>query len=251
MTACNKDIAMRVLALVALFFVAYGAGATERFITTKGEATVEVPPEFVKVSLTLMAMGPELQLLKEDVDSRTRQLLVSAAELKIAGADIESSGLSVTREYQQDRNDNETLRGYRVSRSIEIKLRAIDQYERLAQAIVDARVDEIDGVEVGVDDRSNLKQRALVEASRNARNEAQAVATALGVTLGIPLEVSEERLFYRTELREQANDRYDEMVVTAQRRQVASDSLLLFQPQAIEVEATVWARFEILGAKSP
>ncbi len=250
MTACNKDIAMRVLALVALLFVAYGTGATERFITTKGEATVEVPPEFVKVSMTLMAKGPELQRLKEDVDSRTQRLLLSAAELKIAGADIESSGLSVTREYQQDRNDNETLRGYRVSRSIEIKLRAIDHYERLAQAMIDARVDEIDGVEVGVDDRSALKQRALVEASRNARNEAQAVATALGVTLGIPLEVSEERLFYRTALRERASDRLSEVVVTAS-QQSTPVSMLVFQPHAIEVNATVWARFEILGTKSP
>lgn len=241
---------MRAIALVALSLLALGAVGQERFITTKGEAKVEVPPEFVEVSLTLLAVGPELQRLKEDVDSRTRQLLASAAELKVAGTDIESSGMRVTREYQQDRNDNETLRGYRVSRSIEIKLRAIDQYERLAQAIVDARVDEIDGVEVGVDDRSALKQRALVEASRNARNEAQAVATALGVTLGMPLEVSEERLFYRTALRERTSDRFSEVVVTAN-MQSTPVSVLVFQPHAIEVDATVWARFEILGAKSP
>lgn len=242
---------MRVLAWVALMFVASGAVAEERFITTKGEATVEVPPEFVEVSMTLMAMGPELQRLKEDVDSRTQQLLVSAAELKVAGADIESSGLSVTREYQQDRNDNETLRGYRVSRSVDIKLRNIADYERLAQAMVNARVDEIDSVEVGVDDRSALKQRALVEASRNARNEAQAIAAELGIRLGIPLEVSEERLFYRTAMRERANDRFSEVVVTAQRRQTTAEAMLLFQPSPIEVEATVWARFEILGTVSP
>jgi uncharacterized protein YggE len=241
---------MRVLALVALSLLALGAVAQERFITTKGEAKVEVPPDFVEVSLTLLAVGPELQRLKEDVDSRTRQLLASAAELKVAGTDIESSGLRVTREYQQDRNDNESLRGYRVSRSVEIRLRAIDQYERLAQAMVDAKVDEIDGVDVGVDDRSALKQRALAEASRNASNEAQAVAAELGVKLGIPLEVSEERLFYLTALRERASDRFSEVVVTANLQSTPA-SVLVFQPRAIEVEATVWARFEILGAKSP
>lgn len=241
---------MRVLSLVALSLLALGTAAQERFITTKGEAKVEVPPDFVEVSLTLLAVGPELQRLKDDVDSRTRRLLASAAELKVAGADIESSGLRVAREFQQDRNDNESLRGYRVSRSVEIRLRAIDQYERLAQAMVDAKVDEIDSVDVGVDDRPALKQRALAEASRNARNEANAVATELGVKLGIPLEVSEERLFYRTALRERANDRFSEVVVTAN-LQSTPTSVLVFQPRAIEVEATVWARFEILGAQSP
>jgi hypothetical protein len=230
-------------------FVAWGAVANERFITTKGEATVEVPPEFVKVSMTLMAMGPELQRLKEDVDLRTQRLLASVAELKVSCADIESSGLSVTREYQQDRNDNETLRGYRVSRSVEVKLRALDKYERLAQALIDAKVDEIDNVEVGVDDRSILKQRALVQASRNARNEAQAVATELGVKLGTPLEVSEERLFYRTALRERANDRFSEVVVTGN-LQSTPVSVLVFQPRPIEVNATVWARFEILATEA-
>ena len=241
---------MRVLFCAAFLFVAWGAAAEERFITTKGEATIEVPPDFVEVSMTLMAMGPELQRLKEDVDARTRQLLASAAELKVAGADIESSGLGVTREYQQDRNDNETLRGYRVSRSVDIKLRNIADYERLAQAMIDARVDEIDSVAVGVDDRSALKQRALVEASRNARNEAQAVAAELGVKLGNPLEVSEERLFYRAAMRERASDRFSEVVVTAD-MQSTPVSVIVFQPRPIEVDATVWARFEILGAVSP
>lgn len=251
MTFRNGGIHMRMLAFVALTIAALGAGAEERFITTKGEATVEVPPEFVEIKMTLMAVGPELQRLKDDVDGRTRQFLASAAELQVAGADIESSGLNVSREYQLDRNENETPRGYRVARSIEIRLRAIDKYERLAQALIDARVDEIESVEVGVDDRSALKQRALVEASRNARKEAQAVAAELGIKLGIPFEVSEERLFYRTSLRERANEKFEQIVVTAQRRQATPELLQLFKPKAIEVEATVWARFEILGTVSP
>ncbi|HEU4693352.1 MAG TPA: SIMPL domain-containing protein, partial [Vicinamibacterales bacterium] len=157
------------------------------------------------------------------------------------------------REYESDRNGNETLRGYRVSRDMEIKLRAIDKYEQLAKSLTDARIDDIRSVEVDVDDRSALKQRAIVEATRNARREASAIAAELGMTLGAPFEVSEERLVSRHALREATSDSYQEVVVNATRRTLAGTpvSVVVFRPHAIEVTSTVWARFEILEKKVP
>lgn len=242
---------MRLAVLLVMSFLAMPALAEERFVTTKGEAKVEVPPDFIEIDMTLLAIGPELQRLKDDVDTRTRQVLAAASELHIAGTDIESSGISVTREYESDRNSNEQLRGYRVTRGLQVKLRKIDDYEQLTKALVAAKVDEIDSVEVDVDDRSALKQRALAAAARNAKNEALAIATELGLQLGLPLEVSEERLIYRHELREKTDERYQEIVVTAQQRDSATPATVVFQPHAIEMQATVWARFEILSRASP
>lgn len=246
---------MRALATL-ICLAAFTANAAEpRFITTKGEAKVEVPPEFVKVDFSILAIGQDLAKLKLDVDARTQAVLEATSALGIAGADIKSEGMQVTREYETDRNDNESLRGYRVNRDIEIKLRAMEKYEKLAQSLVDARIDDIQSVEVDVDDRSALKQRAIVEATRNARREALAVATELDVTLGAPFEISEDRLSARHALREYTDDRYQEIVVTAMRRNLEGTtpnvSTLVFQPHAIEVTSTVWARFEIVPKVAP
>jgi uncharacterized protein YggE len=241
------------MAVFVLFFLAASAMAEDRFITIKGEAKTEIPPDFVSIDLTILAKGPDLAALKQDVDRRTGLLLTSASELGIPGTDIESSGVSVSREYESDRNANEKLRGYEVSRNVSIKLRELAKYEGLAQEIVDAGVDEVSSVDADVDDRSVLKQRALVLATRNARNEAQAVADELGVKLSGPIEVSEERLWIEDPVRQRAGKNLSEVIVTAQRRAQAMAGIVqvVFQPQAIKVEATVWARFAILDKASP
>jgi uncharacterized protein YggE len=221
--------------------------AKDRFVTTKGEAFVEVPPDFVKIQMTLLAVGPDLDRLKSDVDDRAQRIMTAAAKLQIAGSDIETTGVEVEREYQSDRNDNQTLRGYEVSRDITIKLRAVAKYEEFAQALVDAKVDQIGNVTVGVDDRAALKDRALVAAARNARGKATAIAGELGIQLGLPFQVDEEKLWVTDNLNERANDRYSEVVVTASKMQGTPVTVVVFQPHQIKVDAVVWARFEIVS----
>lgn len=244
---------MRAIATL-ICLAAFAADAAEsRFITTKGEATVQVPPDFIEIEMEILAIGADSTALKHDVDSRTEQVLIAASKLGVAGTDIESGGVSVEREYEIDRNDNETLRGYNVNRSVTVKLRDISKYEEFVHALVDAKVDSIGSVEVDVNDPSALNQRALVQAARNARNEANAIAAELGLQLGAPFEVSEDQLWTRKGLRERG-DNLEETIVTAQKRSHDSQApitKLVLQPHAIEAEATVWARFEIAPRAAP
>jgi len=91
---------MRAIAILACL-VAFAAGAAEpRFVTTKGEATVEVPPDFIEINMEIFAIGPDSTSLKQDVDSRTEQVLLAASKAGVAGTDIESGGVSVDREYE-------------------------------------------------------------------------------------------------------------------------------------------------------
>ena len=241
---------MRIVATVVLSFLAFSTSAAERFVTTKGEATVEIPPDFVKIEMSLFSIGNELRSLKDDIDTRTYAVLAAAAKAGIAGPDIESGGVSVSREYETDRNDNDVLRGYRVNRTIAVKLRNISGYEQFAQDLIEAKVDEINEVEVDLNNPAELNRRALIAATRNAREEAGAIASELSIQLGMPLEVSENALWVGKELRERAGN-LEEIMVTAQRLSAAPAVRLVFQPHAIEAKATVWARFEILGKSAP
>lgn len=247
---------MRTIAAIALLLIAMTAAAADSFVTTKGEASIEVPPDFVRLQINLMAVGLDLEAIKQGVDDRTVKVLAAAAQLQIAGADIQSSGIQVEREYETDRNDNDILKGYQVNRDIEIKLRAIVKYEEFAQALVDAGIDGVEDVQGGVDDRSALKERALAAAARNARSKAQAIAGELNFTLGVPLEVGEEKLWFSQSLTQRAGEGYSEVVVTASRR--SSSALfgntpvvtsLVFTPHSIKVDAVVWVRFAIVPGK--
>lgn len=241
---------MRAYVVLALMLVSAASVAADRFVTTKGEATIEVPPEYVRVQIELMAIGPNLQSIKSDVDQRTERVLTAATRLQVAGSDIDSTGVRVEREYETDRNGNDSLRGYRVGRDITVKLRAIDQYESFAQALVDAGVDDVADVQGGVDDRAALKQRALVAAAANAKGKALAIAGELGIILGTPIEVGEEKLWFSQYLVQRASEDYGEIVVTGSRRSSAgivsgTPVSLVFRPSNIKVDAVVWVRFSI------
>ena len=167
----------------------------------------------------------------------------SVKKFQIAPTDIRSSGVSISREYETDRNDNETFKGYQVARALDVKLRKIADYEALAQGLVSAGMEEVERVQVGVDDESKLKLPALAAAAKNARVKAAAVAESLGIRIGLPIEVGEDRLWYDKNLVQIAPEGYGEIVVTGSR--MKTTNLLLFTPRNVEVQAEVWVRFAI------
>lgn len=218
-------------------------------ITVKGEATVRVPPDFVEIEISVLAEGQEVEHLKQDVDDRTAKLIQAAAKFEIAAKDVRSGGVEVSREFRNDRNENEIFKGYALSRDLTIKLRKLESYEPLAQALVDAGANQVDSVEVGVDDELKLKSPALAAAARNAQAKAQAIAEALGIRIGSPLEVAEDRLWYGKRLEQGAGGRsLESIVVTANK---AGRTSLAFVPHDVEVRAEVWVRFSIPPAAKP
>lgn len=238
-------------ALILLAFTAVAAAEPiEHQVTVKGEATVHVPPDFVVIDLAVAAEGADIERLKLEVDDKAAKLLEVAARLQILAADVKSSGVRVSREFETDRNDNDVFKGYSVRRTMEIKLRKIADYELLAQALVDAGMEQVDSVQVGVNDESKLRSPALAAAAKDARSKAAAVSEALGIRIGLPIEVGEERLWYDENLVQIApGGLYGEIVVTGSRAR-GSTNPLGFTPRDVAVEAEVWVRFSIEPAKA-
>jgi uncharacterized protein len=238
-------------ALILLAFAAVAAAEPiEHQVTVKGEATVHVPPDFVVIDLEIAAEGPDIERLKQQVDGKATRLLEVAAKLQIPAADVKSSGVRVSREFETDRNDNDVFKGYAVGRSLEIKLRKIADYELLAQALVDAGMEQVHSVQVGVDDESKLRNPALAAAAKDARSKAAAVSEALGIRIGLPIEVGEDRLWYDENLVQIAPaNPYGEIVVTGS-RVASSTNPLGFTPRDVAVEAELWVRFSIEPAKA-
>ncbi len=131
-----------------------------------------------------------------------------------------------------------------VNRDLEIKVRNFKNYELIIQALVDAGVSEIESPESGVDDEAKLKTAALMEATAIARQKAQQIAKGLGVQIGNPYEIGEDRLPSKEPFRQRRayGNEIEEIVVTGSRRNYDP---LLFVPDNIRVSATVWVSFRI------
>lgn len=239
---------MKILTALILLFAtatAFAAEAIEHQVTVKGEGSARVTPDYVSIEMNVSEEGMETATIKQAVDDRTLRLLEVAAGFQIAATDVKSSGVRISRVYDTDRNDNDVFKGYAVERTLDIKLRKIADYEALAQELVSAGMEQVQSVQVGVDDESRLRNPALAAAARDARAKGLAVAEALGIRIGRPIEVGEERLWYDKNLVQIApGGDLGEIVVTGSRVR-GGLSPLLFTPRDVEVEAQVWVRFSI------
>jgi uncharacterized protein YggE len=234
------------LAFLALSILSLPALTAERpLITVKGEATTELPPDFVKVGVVISALEKTIDSAKADVDARTRSLLAAIEPFGIEANDMAFSGVEVTRSYDYDRNENSRFVGYEVSRSLEVKVRDLNSYELLVEALARSGASEIDSPEADVDDRHRLKTLALKEATLNAKRKAEEIASGLGVRIGRPFEIGEDRLPSQmpfSQRRAHGNE-IEEVVVTASRAGISDP--IMFVPENIKVSATVWISFEI------
>ena len=241
-----KPSTIRQLAVILLLSPLVAAADNHRFMTVKGVAEAEVAPDFVLITAVIQATDTRTERAKEDVDDRARQALEAIERFQIEDEDLAFSGVGIDPRYEYDRNDNEELIGYEVTRTITIKLREIDNYELFVQALVDAGVDRLSDVRADVDDRTALLEAALEAAADKAIRKAEAIARGLRVELGAPIEVGEDRLMPAVNLRQMmASDAQLEEIVVAGNRAGLSDPLR-FVPSNIIVSGTVMARFEIV-----
>jgi len=245
----RKEISMKaVLFAMTVLMSCSLAAAPIRSITVKGEGESEVTPDFVRLSAMITAEGKDANRTKQDVDQRMTQAVEAIATFDIDSRDVTFGGATVEDAFKYDRNDNEIPTGTVVSRTLEIRLRELSAYEQLVQALLSAGADQISGAESDVDDKNKLKMSALQRAVENAKSNAGTIAESLGVRLGPPLEVGEDRLWPRTQFEQSRADNpqmIEEIVVVASGRGI--ENPLLFIPKKIRTKATVWVRYEILA----
>ncbi len=242
--AFKECLNMKYLLAVCLA-AAVGAVHAESLIRVKGEGQAEVAPDYVRVTGVIYSESKTAQQAKQTADASARAVVRAIKKFKIKDQDLAFSGVSVQRKVEYDRNSNQKIVGFVVNRSITVKLRDLKRYELLAEALTRAGISEIQRPQAAVDDPHALKVAALKQATENARRKAAEIAGGLGVTVGAPYEISEERQPVPMPFNQRR----------AVRAEMAADGALaggsydplLFVPENIKVDATVWVAFKIGG----
>tara|TARA_R110002110_G_scaffold414951_1_gene646871 strand:+ start:166715 stop:167455 length:741 start_codon:yes stop_codon:yes gene_type:complete len=223
------------------------ADSDPRTLTVRGEAEVELEPDFIEMSFRLIEENASATRAKDRVDERITAVIRALEEFAIANEDISMSGVEVRRIFERDRNENQEFDRFEVSRSLTLKLRNINDYEALTAELVEAGIGELNGIQSGVDNEDELTRQALQAAARDARIRAEAIVSGLGVGLGAPLEVGENQLRPIINFQQRnADGRALEAVMVSADRRGADELPPLFVPDNIQVYGTVWVVFELL-----
>lgn len=104
---------------------------------------------------------------------------------------IDTRDYNVFPEYDPQPRPDQTgpvVRGYRVMNTVSVTMDDINRVGTVIDAALGAGANRVNGVRFGLRDPQAFRQRAIDDAVRRARSDAQALAAALGLELGMVRE---------------------------------------------------------------
>ena len=185
-----------VLVVIAVFVLVVPASAQDNTmmntLTVSGSGTAYGKPDIAYIELGVNSTDADLSTAFSQTGQSISALLDALHGLGIADEDIQTSGINVYPQDQYDPQGNVTnQRTYTVSNTVEVTVRDVEKVESVLTTAVNAGVNTINGLSFGIQDTDALEQQARADAVANARSRAEQLASALGVTLGKPVIVSE------------------------------------------------------------
>jgi len=189
-------VAIALACIVAVSFAsttAFGAQPTgqaadatgqNRLIDVTGTYTVVVDPDEANVYFGVEKDSNTAADAQKDVANRMAAIRSALALKGIASSDIETSSYSVNKKYDWV-NGITVDRGYTALHVIKVKVRDTSKVGAVIDAAVGAGADKVNRIEFGLSDakKAELKKQALTEAAKNARMQADAIASGLGVKI--------------------------------------------------------------------
>mgnify|MGYP001289275922 CR=1 FL=1 len=187
-------LAIPVLGSAAL----HGAPATaqeppegERSITVTGYGVAYGSPDIARLGLGVETSNADVQIALDENNSRLEAVLAALREAGIADADIQTSYFSIFQDYYGSSPEGRGEPTYRVTSSVNVRVRDTEQVGALITAAVDAGANLVNFVEFSILDRGALESEARELAIEDAQARAEEIAAALGLTVGEPLRVVE------------------------------------------------------------
>lgn len=160
-------------------------------ITVTGEASETVAPDQAVITASLVSRDKSLLVAKKNNDAQLEKVAQIAKEFSIAKDKIATSNVNISPEYAYvDDGQKQVLKGYVVSRTLRITMDKLAQHEQVLSALVDAKVDQVSGVQFTLADPDALSQKLRVRAVLDAKAKAAELAQAAGAKLGKPIAIN-------------------------------------------------------------
>ncbi len=168
------------------------ASPSERTIRVEGTGEVKVAPDEAFIDLGVETVAPTAKAAGAENARKMDKVINALVQGGIPRKEIETRNYAVYPEYTpQTRPDEEPkLRGYRVSNTVEVKVRELARVGALLDTALGAGANRVESVRFGLSKPEAVQGEALKSAVERARQAAQVLAGALGVKLGPVLDAS-------------------------------------------------------------
>jgi uncharacterized protein len=161
-------------------------------ITVSGEATISVAPDRAEIEAGVTSDAKTAREASDANNAAMGKLLLALKAANIDEKDIQTSRLSLQPQYPPNRPGPSPVVGYQASNRVTVRLHDIPKVASTIDILVGAGATNIGGIGFSVSNASKLLDDAREKAVADARRKAEIYAKAAGVTLGAPLDISEQ-----------------------------------------------------------
>lgn len=161
-------------------------------VSVSGHGEVNIPPDTASVTVGVDVIQPTLEEAQDQATAQATAVIEAVKAAGIAPEDVQTEYYSVNilRDYSENA-DPTTITGYEIINQLRVTVRDTDTLGEILEAAVSAGANSIYGVNFFVDDQTEAQREARVQAVENAREKAEELAGAAGMTLGPVVAISE------------------------------------------------------------
>ena len=176
-----------VIALALLVGACAPAGnADVRTLSVSGSGEAFLAPDIAYVYIGVHTENTTAAQAVTDNTAQTEELIQAIRDFGVEANDIRTTNFSI---YPMDRFDPSTglpsgEKVYAVDNTVYVTVRSLETLGDLLDTAVQAGANNVNSIQFDVEEKDEALQQARAEAVEDARNQAQALAQAAGLTLG-------------------------------------------------------------------
>ena len=178
-------------------FKAYAEGEvvqipTKRTMSVSGQGVVYASPDIAYITLGIITENADAKVAQQENADIMSKVIDSIKAEGIKAQDIQTERYYISPKYSYDKDTGESrIVGYTVTNSIRVTIRDIKKTGTIIDLAADSGVNITTSISFGLSDYEKYYNEALKAAVEKAKKRAQTIAGALGVTVDVPVSVSE------------------------------------------------------------
>lgn len=156
------------------------ADQSEGTLVTNGHAEIAAAPDTATVVIGVSSLSNTAAEAQAGTARSMEAVYQALIKLGIPDKALQTRNFRVGVEYDYDKG-RQTLRGYRVTHDLYVKVEDVATLGDVLDAAVNAGATQVREVQFGMTDATNLLRQALQLAVQDAREKAEALATGAGI----------------------------------------------------------------------
>ncbi len=164
-----------------------------RTLTLSATGSIKSQPDMASISTGVTSEAVKARDALDDNNEAMARMMKSLKAAGLESSDIATSQFSVQPRYQHFKNGRTArIIGYRVSNSVRITVRDLDQLGAILDRVVTVGSNRISGIRFGLSDPDKTLDEARKDAMRAVLDKAALYARAADVRLGAIQSISEQ-----------------------------------------------------------